>query len=66
MTALEAIAGEEGRSLLTLDTVAGSAAQPLYAGMSYALVGVLPGWARAPGEDRLESTAIMFKALAKA
>ncbi len=63
MQALEPIARAEGRLLLTLDTVAGSAAQPLYAAMGYALVGVLPGWARAPAEDRLEGTAIMYKRL---
>jgi len=64
MQAVEPLARAEGRSLLTLDTVAGSAAQPLYEGMGYRLVGVLPGWARAPLEDRLEGTAIFYKPLA--
>lgn len=64
MRAIEPIARAEGRSLLTLDTVAGSAAQPLYESLGYVLVGVLPGWARAAREDRLEGTAIMYKRLA--
>jgi GNAT superfamily N-acetyltransferase len=64
MAALEPLARAEGRHLLTLDTVAGSVAQSLYEDMGYALVGVLPGWARAPGEDRLEGTAILYKRLA--
>ncbi|WP_191085690.1 GNAT family N-acetyltransferase [Roseococcus microcysteis] len=64
MQAMEPIARAEGRSLLTLDTVAGSAAQPLYESLGYVLVGVLPGWARAAREDRLEGTAIMYKRLA--
>lgn len=64
MRAVEPLARAEGRSLLTLDTVAGSPAQTLYDSLGYALVGVLPGWARAAREDRLEGTAIMYKRLA--
>lgn len=66
MLRLEGIAREEGRALLTLDTVAGSAAQPLYASLGYALAGVVPRYARAAAEARLEDTAIMFKELAPA
>lgn len=63
MEAVEPIASAEGRNLLTLDTVSGSPAQALYESLGYVLVGVLPGWARAAGEDRLEGTAIMYKRL---
>jgi len=63
---LEALAAEEGRVLLTLDTRAGDAAQPLYASLGYALAGVMPHYARAPDEDRLEATAYMYKLLGAA
>jgi ribosomal protein S18 acetylase RimI-like enzyme len=61
---LEALAEEEGRVLLTLDTRAGDAGQPLYASLGYVLVGMIPHYARAPEEPRLEATAIMYKELA--
>lgn len=63
MTALEEEARRCGRSLLTLDTVSGSAAEPLYASMGYVRVGEIPSFARHAIEDRLEPTTIMYKAL---
>jgi ribosomal protein S18 acetylase RimI-like enzyme len=63
MRRLEALARQEGRHLITLDTRVGAAAQPLYASLGYALVGVIPGYARAPEGDRLDGTAIMYKVL---
>jgi GNAT superfamily N-acetyltransferase len=63
MTALEAIALTEGRTLLTLDTVTGSHAEPLYRSLGYVTVGVIPGYARAALTPDLESTTIMYKRL---
>jgi hypothetical protein len=63
MLALEAIAAEEGRSLLTLDTVAGSPAQGLYESLGYTLAGTIPRYARAPDRPVLEATALFWKGL---
>jgi GNAT superfamily N-acetyltransferase len=64
MVALEAIARSAGRTLLTLDTVTGSAAEPLYQSLGYVTVGVIPRYARAALSGDLESTTIMYKELA--
>ncbi|WP_374575681.1 N-acetyltransferase family protein [Phenylobacterium sp.] len=66
MLALEAAALDEGRSLLTLDTRSGDAAEPLYLSLGYELAGRYPGYARAPDVNELEATSLMFKALAAA
>jgi GNAT superfamily N-acetyltransferase len=63
MIALEAIALAAGRTLLTLDTVTGSHAEPLYQSLGYVTVGVIPGYARAALTPDLESTTIMYKTL---
>jgi ribosomal protein S18 acetylase RimI-like enzyme len=63
MFRLEADARERQRSLLTLDT-ASEAAETLYAELGYERAGTIPGYARGPIEDRLETTVIMFKHLA--
>ncbi|WP_108661131.1 GNAT family N-acetyltransferase [Acuticoccus kandeliae] len=64
MEALEARALAERRTLITLDTRTGDAAEPLYAGLGYTTVGTIPGYARDPfGSDRLDATTIMYKAL---
>ena len=63
MRALEAKACDLDRSLITLDTRTGDVAEPLYASMGYETAGVIPGYSRAPFEDRLESTTIMYKRL---
>jgi hypothetical protein len=63
MAALERQARALGRSLLTLDTRTGDAAEPLYASLGYATAGVIPGWCRDTVTERLDSTTIMYKAL---
>ena len=66
MAALEAIAQSEGRTLLTLDTVTGSDAEPLYLSLGYIRAGVIPRYARGSLTPDLESTTIMYKELAPA
>ena len=63
MAAVERQARQMERSLITLDTRTGDTAEPLYASLGYATVGVIPGYCRAPAEDRLDSTTIMYKTL---
>jgi len=64
MTSLEAIAWSEGRTLLTLDTVTGGAAEPLYLSLGYVSAGVIPRYARASLTPDFEATTIMYKDLA--
>jgi ribosomal protein S18 acetylase RimI-like enzyme len=61
MAELEAIAAMIGRSLITLDTRTGDAAEPLYASLGYATAGVIPGYARDPAGTRLDATTVMYK-----
>jgi GNAT superfamily N-acetyltransferase len=61
MLRLEEVAREEGRSLLTLDTVAGSAAQLLYESLGWVLLGVVPRFALSPDRARLEGSAFFWK-----
>jgi ribosomal protein S18 acetylase RimI-like enzyme len=63
MAELERLAGELGRSLLTLDTRTGDMAEPLYASLGYRTAGVIPGYCRDAFEDRLDPTTIMYKVL---
>lgn len=63
MAELERHAIRLGRRLLTLDTRTGDAAEPLYAGLGYKTVGVIPGYCLDPAEDRLDGTTIMYKTL---
>ena len=63
MAELERRARRLGRSLITLDTRTGDAAEPLYASLGYKTAGVIPGYSRDPFEDRLDATTIMYKAL---
>lgn len=63
MSALEETARTEGRTLLTLDTRTGDGAEPLYLSMGYLVVGVIPGYARAPDSDGLDATTVMYKNL---
>jgi GNAT superfamily N-acetyltransferase len=63
MVELERLARASGRTLLTLDTVTGSAAEPLYRSLGYVTVGMIPGYARAALSEELESTTIMYKRL---
>ena len=64
MVALEEIARAENRTLLTLDTVTGGGAEPLYASLGYVVVGVIPRYARGSLTPALEDTTIMYKELA--
>jgi hypothetical protein len=61
MLAVEQVARAEGRTLLTLDTRQGDAAEPLYLSMGFVLAGVIPRYARGPLEPDLEATSIMYK-----
>ncbi|MEJ6783882.1 GNAT family N-acetyltransferase [Aminobacter sp. Piv2-1] len=64
MAELEQRAAAAGRSLITLDTRSGDKAEPLYAGLGYRTVGIIPGFARDPmGGERLDPTTIMYKTL---
>jgi ribosomal protein S18 acetylase RimI-like enzyme len=63
MVELERHAGELGRTLITLDTRTGDAAEPLYAGLGYRTAGAIPGYCRDPHDARLDSTTIMYKQL---
>jgi hypothetical protein len=64
MTAIEEIARAEARTLLTLDTRSGDAAEPLYLSMGYILAGAIPRFARAPAGPELDATSILYKELA--
>ena len=63
MAEIESLARREERSLLTLDTVTGDKAEPLYASLGYRTVGVIPGYSLNPARERLDSTTLMYKAL---
>lgn len=56
-------AREEGKTLVTLDTVPGTAAQFVYERAGFAMAGIIPAFARHPIEDRLEPTAYMYREL---
>lgn len=61
MLELEAITGKLGRSLITLDTRTGDAAEPLYASLGYLTAGVIPNYARDPTGCRFDATTLMYK-----
>ncbi len=63
MATIEERARALGRSLVTLDTRTGDAAEPLYAALGYRTAGAIPGYCRHPFADRLESTTLMYKTL---
>ena len=63
MTAVEETARSAGRTLLTLDTVTGGHAEPLYLSLGFELAGVIPGYARGPRSPELEATSILYKEL---
>jgi hypothetical protein len=64
MLALERLALSAGRTLLTLDTWTGGAAEALYRSLGYVTVGVIPRFARGSLTPELEPTTIMYKELA--
>lgn len=63
MGALETEARQRNRSLLTLDTRTGDRAEPLYIGLGYQVVGVIPGYALNTARDGLHGTTIFYKEL---
>ena len=63
MAELEAAAREKGRSLLTLDTTTGAAAEPLYAALGFVAAGVIPGYSLDVTGTRLDPTTVMYKTL---
>lgn len=63
MQALEDEARRLGRTLLTLDTRTGDAAEPLYGSLGYVTVGVIPGYSLDTARERLEATTILYKVL---
>lgn len=63
MTAVEAEARASGRTLLTLDTVTGGFAEPLYRSLGYTTVGVIPRYALNFNSSLLEATTVMCKEL---
>jgi len=63
MAALEEQARQERRTLLTLDTVTGAAAEPLYLSLGYAVAGVIPRYALNFNSTKLESATVMYKDL---
>ncbi len=63
MAEIEEEARGLGRSLLTLDTRTGDAAEPLYLSLGYAVSGIIPGYCLDPAEPKFDSTTIMYKRL---
>lgn len=63
MAEVERRAADRGRSLLTLDTRSGDAAEPLYASLGYATVGMIPGYCLDTLGERLDATTVMYKRL---
>jgi GNAT superfamily N-acetyltransferase len=63
MTAIEAEALKAGKSLLVLDTTAGSAGDRLYRRLGWTPFGTAPGYAYAP-DGRLDDATFFFKQLA--
>lgn len=64
MTRLEEVARAEGRRLLILDTVEGSAAERLYRSLGWTLLGVVPRFALTTDRTRLEGSAFFWKEVA--
>jgi ribosomal protein S18 acetylase RimI-like enzyme len=63
MIAIEPIARAERRTLLTLDTWTGRAAEELYLSLGFTVAGVIPRYARGSLTPDLEPTTIMYKEL---
>jgi GNAT superfamily N-acetyltransferase len=63
MVELEQWARKLGRTLITLDTVSGGFAEPLYESIGFVRVGVIPRYARKADSLELEGTVVMFKEL---
>ena len=63
MRAIEARARDLSRSLLTLDTRTGDAAEPLYRGLGFEVAGRIPDYCRDTLSPRLDATTVMYKRL---
>jgi ribosomal protein S18 acetylase RimI-like enzyme len=63
MVAAENEAKARGRTLLTFDTLSGSAAEKLYLGLGYVRIGEIPGYAMLPDGTGPAATAIFYKLL---
>ena len=63
MLALERLAAAERRTLLTLDTWTGGAAERLYLSLGYVAAGSIPRFARGSITPGLEPTTILYKEL---
>jgi len=62
MRAAESAGRDMGKTLLTLDTVTGSAADRLYTRLGWVQVGVIPGYALMPDGQLCDAT-VFYKAL---
>lgn len=63
MRDLEARAGAMGRHLLTLDTLTGDKAEPLYTALGYVTVGTIPDYCIRTDGSGLGATTFMYKQL---
>ena len=63
MIELEAQARAHGRSLVTLDTTTGSAAERLYRRLGFRVTGSVPGFSLAPDGSGYDATTYMYKQL---
>jgi ribosomal protein S18 acetylase RimI-like enzyme len=63
MAEIEAHARSLDRSLLTLDTRTGDAAEPLYRDLGFEAAGVIPHYCRDTRSPRLDATTVMYKRL---
>jgi len=63
MAAVEVQAQEARRTLLTLDTVTGGAAELLYVSVGYTAVGTIPRYALNFDSTKIEGTTVMYKEL---
>lgn len=63
LEALDAEARGAGKTLITLDTRTGDAAEPLYRAAGFKVAGVIPGFALDPDGAGLHATTYMYKTL---
>jgi ribosomal protein S18 acetylase RimI-like enzyme len=63
MAEIEKEARRAGRTLVTLDTRTGDAAEPLYVSMGYEIAGRIPGYARNATEPGFHATTIFYKTI---
>ncbi|HWD37225.1 MAG TPA: GNAT family N-acetyltransferase [Fimbriimonas sp.] len=63
MVRVEQVAKEEGKTLLTLDTHSGSAAERLYESLGFVVMGVIPRFSKAVDSDELQDATFFYKEL---